>query len=87
MRLLPGLDKGALVALVREPALWPTAFAEWRALVAPGWWRRWPPLPWPAPGYLSFRLEAMYGSASRAISGQDLVSYLKWCRSQRAAVR
>ena len=51
------------------------------ALAQPGWWRRPPFLPLPAPDYLRFRLETAYGGAGDGpIDPGDLVTYLRWCR-------
>jgi hypothetical protein len=72
----PGLVWSAAPALVRRPDLWPVVFR----LVPPGWWRRWPPRPWPAPDYLRFRAETMYGPAGGPLQPADLVAYLEWCR-------
>lgn len=65
-----------LLAVLRHPSLWAAA---WR-LVPPQWWRRWPPLPLPPAGYTRFRTETMYGSGG-SLEPDDLVTYLKWCRS------
>jgi hypothetical protein len=85
-RMVP-LEKGALNALARRPWLWPTALAELRAMALPGWWAKWPPLPLPSPGYLRFRLEAMYGPPGAKVSAKELVGYLEWCRWMRALAR
>jgi len=85
-RVVP-LEKGALSALARRPRLWPTAWAEMRALVRPRWWAKWPLLPLPSPGYLRFRLEAMYGPPGAKVSAKELVGYLEWCRWMRALAR
>ena len=71
----------AFLAAALHPSLWPVM---WK-LVPPHWWRRWPPLPLPPPGYMRFRLETMYGGAAGGLEATDLVTYLKWCR--RAAPR
>ncbi len=85
-RMVP-LDKGALAEVARRPDLWPTAFAELRAIAVPRWWTKWPPLPLPSAGYLKFRLEAMYGPAGGKLSAEELVGYLEWCRWMRALAR
>lgn len=82
-----GLSPGAIVAVARRPGLWRTAWAQWRALRDPKWWSRWPPLPRPAPSYMAFRLEAMYGAPGASISPAELVAYLEWCRGMRALAR
>lgn len=72
---------GTLAARVaRHPTLWFTAATQLLHLAPPGWWRRRPCLPIPDPAYLAFRLRTAYGTADHAISGADLVSYLRWCR-------
>ena len=81
------LEKGALTAVARRPRLWPTALAELRALAVPGWLAKWPPLPLPSPGYLRFRLEAMYGPPGTKVSATELVGYLEWCLWMRALAR
>lgn len=71
----------AAVAVLRHPSLWWTAVRQVGRLAAPGWWRRPPFLPLPAPDYLRFRLETVYGGAGeRPIAPEDLVHYLRWCR-------
>ena len=52
-----------------------------------GWWRRWPPVPSPAPDYLRFRLQTMYGDPEHEPEPEDLVTYLKWCRTYRPRIR
>lgn len=75
----------AVGAVARHPSLWPTAARLAAALAAPGWWRRRPFLPLPAPDYLRFRLQTAYGGAGdRAPEPADLVSYLRWCRAIRS---
>lgn len=71
----------AAVAVLARPDLWGTAVAQVLRLAVPGWWRRWPPVPLPDPGYLRFRLQTQYGDAGREPDPRDLVSYLHWCRS------
>jgi hypothetical protein len=71
----------AVVALVPHPLLWTTAVRQALVLAAPGWWRRPPFLPLPAPGYLRFRLETIYGgTGEQPIEPSDLLEYLRWCR-------
>ena len=38
------------------------------------------------PDYLRFRLETAYGSGGEHIDPEDLVAYLRWCRSMRRLV-
>ena len=72
-------------AVLRRPGLWATAVRQVFVLAAPGWWRRRPFLPLPAPGYLRFRIQTAYGGAGdRPPDPADLVTYLRWCRSVRS---
>jgi hypothetical protein len=80
-------SKGALAAVARRPSLWPTALVLWRAVVAPDWWARWPPLPTAPRRYMAFRLEVMYGPHGGRLSPSELVSFLEWCRWMRALAR
>jgi hypothetical protein len=74
----------AIAAVARRPSLWPTAVRQVTRLAEPGWWRRPPFLPLPAPAYLRFRLQTAYGGAGdQALDPGDLVTYLRWCRSAR----
>jgi hypothetical protein len=64
-----------------HPTLWGTALRQVFVLAGPGWWRRPPFLPLPAPAYLRFRLETAYGgTGDQEPSPSDLVTYLHWCR-------
>jgi hypothetical protein len=72
----------AVVAVVARPPLWGTGLRQAARLARPGWWRRPPFLPLPAPGYLRFRLETAYGGTGEAPpDAADLVAYLRWCRA------
>jgi hypothetical protein len=77
----------AAVAVVARPRLWPVAGGQLVRLAARGWWRRWPPVPAPDPGYLRFRLQTQYGDPEREPEPADLVAYLDWCRVFRRAAR
>ena len=70
----------AALAVAVRPGLWGVAVAQSLRLAAPGWWRRWPPLPLPAPEYLRFRLQTAYGDPEAHPSPHDVVAYLRWCR-------
>ncbi|MGE3619313.1 MAG: hypothetical protein AB7L84_02530 [Acidimicrobiia bacterium] len=76
-----------VVAVARHPGLWVTAVRQLAVLAAPGWWRRPPFLPLPDRAYLRFRLQTAYGGEGEldALSGDDVVAYLRWCRAQRGA--
>lgn len=78
-----------LRALAARPWLWPTAARTVLRLAAPGWWRHWPPLPVPPDGYWHFRMVTAFGGEGEDAvpTADDVVSYLRWCRSmtQRAS--
>jgi hypothetical protein len=75
--------RGAALAVLVRPRLWPIALTELVALASPGWWRRWPPVPRPAPKWMAFRLETQYGSVDASPEPRDVVAWLEWCRSAR----
>lgn len=71
----------AVLTVLAHPSLWLAGARQARVLAAPGWWRRTPFLPLPAPEYLRFRMETAYGGAGeQAPDPEDLVTYLRWCR-------
>lgn len=73
-----------IAAVLKRPGLWLTALYQARVLAAPGWWRRRPFLPLPDPAYLRFRvLTAQGGDGTAPMSGDDVISYLQWCRASR----
>jgi hypothetical protein len=77
---------GAVASVAARPQLWGTALTSTVRLARPGWWRRPPFLPVPDRAYLGFRLETQYGGRA-APEPRDLVTYLEWCREQRAIMR
>ncbi len=77
----------SIAAVVRRPSLWGVAVRQVRELAAPGWWRRWPLLPLPAPGYLAFRMQTAYGDPAAVPRPEDVVSYLRWCRAWPGVAR
>jgi hypothetical protein len=78
----------AASAVLRRPSLWGTAIVQIRLLARPGWWRRPPFLPLPAPAYFRFRLETAYGGDSpQLLRAEDVVTYLSWCRDWRRSSR
>ncbi len=84
----PRLEVGRLAwALARRPGLWATAATSLLALAPRGWWRRWPPLPRPDPGWLGFRLECATGHADATVEVRDLVAWLEWCKGRRGLAR
>ena len=74
---------GALVsALVTKPGLWPTAFAQMRRFAPDRWWRRRPFLPTPDPDLMAFRSTTQYGRPDHVPDADDVVTWLRWCRSE-----
>ena len=82
----PGWGRATGAVLVR-PWLWPTAVAQVVALAPRGWWRRKPFLPVPDREYLRFRMQTQYGDPDHPPEADDLLTYLKWCRSYRTLLR
>ncbi len=79
---LPGIDRAAVVAVLRHPSLWWTALRVLVRLVPRGWWRVRPHLPIPDAAYLRFRMVTAYGGDGTAPADpEDLVTYLRWCRA------
>jgi hypothetical protein len=73
--------RAAVAGVLRHPSLWWIGVRQALVLAPPGWWRRPPFLPLPAPEYLRFRMETAYGGAGdQAPAPEDLVTYLRWCR-------
>jgi hypothetical protein len=80
-RVVPRGALSVIWALARRPGLWLVALATMGRLARPGWWRRWPLLPLPAPGYLHFRMVTAYGGdGGDRLVPADVVAYLEWCR-------
>jgi hypothetical protein len=76
--------RSTLRAVLPHPLLWPIAVATVFRLARPGWWRTWPPVPLPDSRYWHFRLVTAYGgSGDGAPTPEDVVAYLRWCRSAR----
>lgn len=73
--------------VVRHPSLWVTAGRQGLRLVHPKWWRTWPPIPSVPDAYLRFRLVTAYGDADAEPAAQDVVTWLRWCRTWRALER
>lgn len=78
---------GVAVAVLRRPALWPTALRQLLALSPSGWWREGSRRPGPPSDYLHFRLVTQYGGSGRSIASRDVVNYLAWCRDWRRMSR
>jgi hypothetical protein len=70
-----------VLTVLAHPSVWGAGARQVRVLAAPGWWRRAPFLPLPAPEYLRFRMETAYGGAGeQSPDPEDLITYLRWCR-------
>jgi len=75
-----GLRK-TLRAVALRPELWPVASVTAVRLAPRGWWRRWPPTPWPDSDYWHFRMETAYGGDGDASpDAADVIEFLEWCR-------
>lgn len=70
------------IALVTRPGLWPTAFAQMRRFAPDRWWRRPPFLPLPDSGLIRFRATTQYGDPDRVPDPDDVITWLRWCRSE-----
>ncbi len=74
--------RSAVLAVLRRPDLWPIAALMAVRLAPRGWWRHWPPLPLPDPDYWHLRMTVAYGGDGQGPPvGDDVVAYLRWCRS------
>jgi hypothetical protein len=81
---LPGVAGTVVRSVVSRPWLAPEALAEGLRLARPGWWRRPPFLPLPAPGLWRFRMETAYGGAGDALPApEDVRRFLRWCAGMR----
>ncbi|HVC15653.1 MAG TPA: hypothetical protein VND62_12430 [Acidimicrobiales bacterium] len=73
----------SLRAVAARPRLWPAALVVGLRLAPRGWWRRWPPLPWPDADYWRFRMQTAYGGEGNdAPDPDDVVEFLVWWRSR-----
>ncbi len=79
--------KGVALALLRRPTLWAIAVTQLFVVSPAGWWRRWPPLPWPDREYFRWRLQTQYGDPDHDPVPADVVAYLHWCKEERRALR
>jgi hypothetical protein len=77
----------AVRAVLRRPALWPTAARVYVAHVPDRWWVRRPFVPVPDRAWLRFRLQTQYGDAEAVPAPADLVTWLEWSRRWRALGR
>ena len=79
----PGLAAAAR-AVAAHPELWAVAASTALRLAPTGWWRRWPPLPYPDPSYWRFRMVTAYGGdGDGGPDAADVVDFLRWCRERR----
>ncbi|NIA26360.1 MAG: hypothetical protein GWP04_12510 [Gammaproteobacteria bacterium] len=76
---------GVRRAVARRPDLWMEAARSAFAFAPNAWWRRFPFLPLPEARYLAWRRFTAYGSADRALSGEDVVAFLEWRRRLRTS--
>lgn len=83
LRFVPMYDARALSAVAKHPSLWLEAMRALLAVAPDGWWRRRRRFG-PEPGYLAWRLLTAYASSTAAIDPDDVVTYLRWRRRQRA---
>ena len=88
----PRVAIGVAAALLRRPALWPTAIRQLAVLSPAGWWRGGSRRPGPPADYLRFRFVTQYGGdghvgGGRSADPQDVVNYLAWCRDWRRTIR
>ena len=72
-------------AVVRHPSLWVVGIVSMRRLAAPGWWRRWPPVPAPPPEYLQFRAVTNTGTEDLPTPAETL-RFLKWAGANRGVL-
>ena len=79
---LIGISREEFVAVLLHPSLWFVALRQLFRLAPTGWWRRAPYLPLPDRRYYEFRMTTAYGGAGdRHGSGEDLITYLRWCKA------
>ena len=77
---VPRVAGAVLRGVALRPTVWPAAAAEMVRLAPSGWWRRWPPLPWPDAALWRFRMETAYGGEGDAVPRpSDVRSFLRWC--------
>ena len=71
-----------LVAVAAHPSIWWAGLAAVGRMARTRWWRRWPFLPLPGESYWHFRLVTAFGGTGteQAMTGRDVVAYLRWCR-------
>jgi len=81
-----GMPPGTILAVLRHPDVWWVAARQAGRMAGRGWWRRAPFLPVPDPDYLRFRMVTAYGGeGDTPPDADDLITYLRWCRTWRAS--
>jgi hypothetical protein len=66
-------------AVLRRPALWPTAVAAGARLLPARWWRGREAAAAAEP-WLRFRIETAYGAERGTPTPEDVVTFLRWLR-------
>jgi hypothetical protein len=71
-----------LLAVASHPSIWWAGLAAGGRMARTQWWRRRPFLPLPGESYWHFRLVTAFGGTGteQAMTGRDVVAYLRWCR-------
>jgi hypothetical protein len=77
----------AAATIAVRPGLWVTALVQMRRFAPDRWWSRPPFLPIPDPELVKFRATTQYGDPDRTPSPEDLVTWLRWCKSERGRQR
>lgn len=84
MPMVKGGRLAILLTMLRHPRLWRIALTQVVALRRSRWWLRPPFLPLPDPKYLQFRSQTAYGGDGTTIlHPDDVVVWLRWCKTQR----
>ena len=71
-------------ALLKRPALLPTAIRQAATLAPRRWWASGSHLPIPRADYLAFRNITLSGDPDQLPEVRDVIVYLEWCRSMNA---
>jgi len=82
-----GIVARAVMAVAVHPSLWLAAMRQARRLARDRWWARPPFLPLPSLGYVAFRMQTQYGDPRHRLEPDDVIQYLRWCRSLDAIER
>ena len=76
------LIRAAAGAAARRPGLWAVAVVQAFRFAPRGWWRRPPFLPVPDRDLVRFRAATMYGRPDAPAEPDDVIRWLRWCRSE-----